>query len=43
MLGVETSYKLKDFFVTVAEQELAVERQRQHLAQQIDFEPYSAF
>lgn len=43
MLGVESQYKLKDFFQTVAEQELSVERQRQGLASIPDFEPYAAF
>lgn len=43
MLGVETQYKLKDFFQAVAEAELAVERQRQNLAVNPDFEPYAAF
>jgi hypothetical protein len=43
MLGVESQYKLKEFFQTVAEQELSVERQRQHLATLSDFEPFAAF
>lgn len=43
MLGVETQYKLKEFFQTVAEQELSVERQRQQLATVPDFEPFAAF
>ncbi len=43
MLGIETQYKLRDFFKAVAEEELIVERQRQHLAAVSDFEPYAAF
>ncbi len=43
MLGIDSQYKLKEFFQTVAEQELAVERQRQLLATLPDFEPYAAF
>jgi len=43
MLGIDTQYKLKEFFQTIAEQELAVERQRQLLATLPDFEPYAAF
>ena len=43
MLGIETQYKLKEFFQAVAESELQVERQRQLLATIPDFEPYAAF
>lgn len=43
MLGIDTQYKLKEFFQTIAEQELSVERQRQLLATLPDFEPYAAF
>ena len=43
MLGISTQYKLKDFFKTVADEELVVERQRQILASLPDFEPYAAF
>jgi hypothetical protein len=43
MLGIDTQYKLKEFFQTVAEAELQVERQRQLLATLADFEPYAAF
>jgi hypothetical protein len=43
MLGIDTQYKLKEFFQTVAEAELQVERQRQLLATLVDFEPYAAF
>ena len=43
MIGVETQYKLKDFFQTAAEQEILVERQRQNLARHPDFEPFATF
>ena len=43
MLGVETQLKLKEFFQAIADQELAVERQRQNLARVPDFEPFAAF
>ena len=43
MIGVETQLKLKDFFQTVAEQEILVERQRQSLARHPDFEPFATF
>lgn len=43
MLGIDTQYKLKEFFQTVADSELQVERQRQVLATVQDFEPYAAF
>ena len=43
MLGLETQHKLKEYFQTVAEQELQVERQRQLLATLSEFEPYAAF
>jgi hypothetical protein len=43
MIGVETQLKLKDFFQTVAEQEILVERQRQNLARHPDFEPFATF
>jgi hypothetical protein len=43
MLGIDTQLKLKEFFQTVAESELQVERQRQLLATIADFEPYAAF
>ena len=43
MLGVETQYKLKDFFQTVAESELQVERARQSLAALSLFEPFATF
>jgi len=43
MIGVETQYKLKEFFQTAAEQEIIVERQRQNLARHPDFEPFAAF
>lgn len=43
MLGIDTQHKLKEFFQTVAESELQVERQRQLLATLADFEPYAAF
>ncbi len=43
MIGVETQLKLKDFFQTLAEQEIQVERQRQSLARHPDFEPFATF
>lgn len=43
MLGIESQYKLKEFFQAVAESELSVERQRQLLASIPDFEPFAAF
>jgi hypothetical protein len=43
MIGVETQLKLKDFFQTVAAEEITVERQRQSLARHPDFEPYATF
>lgn len=43
MLGIESQYKLRDFFVGIAEEELIVERQRQLLAKMSEFEPYAAF
>lgn len=43
MLGLESQYKLKEFFQTMAELELQVERQRQLLATLTDFEPFAAF
>lgn len=43
MLGVESVLKLREFFKTVAETELQIERQRQLLATIADFEPYAAF
>lgn len=43
MLGLDTQYKLKDFFRTIAERELEIERQRQILGEIQDFEPYAAF
>ncbi len=43
MIGVETQYKLKDFFQSAAEQEILVERTRQSLARHPDFEPFSVF
>ena len=41
MIGVETQYKLKEFFQTAAEQEILVERATQSLARHPDFEPFS--
>jgi hypothetical protein len=43
MIGIETQYKLKEFFQTQAEQEILVERQRQSLARHPDFEPFATF
>jgi len=43
MLSVETQYRMRDFFKGVAEYELQVERQRQHLATIPDFEPFASF
>jgi hypothetical protein len=43
MLGLESQYRLKDFFRAVAEKELAIESERQALAEIKDFEPYAAF
>lgn len=43
MIGIDTQHKLREFFQTVAESELQVERQRQLLATIADFEPYAAF
>jgi hypothetical protein len=43
MLGIDTQYKVKEFFQAIAEAELQVERQRQVLATLADFEPYAAF
>jgi hypothetical protein len=43
MLGIETQHKLREFFQTVAENELIVERQRELLATLQDFEPFAAF
>jgi len=43
MLGLESQYRLKDFFRDMAERELEIERQRQILAEIRDFEPYAAF
>ena len=43
MLSDDTRIKLKDFLMTIANGELAVERRRQSLARLGDFEPYSSF
>lgn len=43
MLGLETQYRLRDFFQTMASLELRIENQRQRLATLEEFEPYSAF
>ena len=43
MLGIESQYRLKEFFQAVADSELQVERQRQLLATLSDFEPFAAF
>ena len=43
MLGIDTQHKLREFFQTVAENELTIERQRQLLATLQDFEPFAAF
>lgn len=43
MLGLDTQYHLRDFFRTIAERELEIERQRQILGEICDFEPYAAF
>lgn len=43
MLGIESQHKLAEFFRTVAENELIVERQRETLATLKDFEPFAAF
>lgn len=43
MIGVDTQLKLRDFFQTVAEQEIIVERARQSLARHPDFEPFATF
>ena len=38
-----TKSKLGELLLTVAQEELLIERQRQNLASLQDFEPYSAF
>ena len=43
MLGLESQYRLRDFFQAVAGKELDIERQRQVLGQIHDFEPYASF
>lgn len=43
MLGLESQYRLRDFFQKMASLELAIEKQRQRLASVPDFEPYAAF
>ena len=43
MLGLETQYCLRDFFRTMSERELEIERQRQILGEIQEFEPYGAF
>ena len=43
MFGHESKLKVKEVFVYVAEQEIAIERLRQILAAMRDFEPYTAF
>jgi hypothetical protein len=43
MLGLETQYKLREFFQAIAEEELQVERQRQLLARLPEFEPFATF
>lgn len=43
MLGLESQYRLKDFFRAVADKELQIESERQALANIPEFEPYAAF
>ena len=43
MLGIDSQYRLKEFFREIADQELDIERQRQILAEITEFEPYAAF
>jgi len=43
MFGVESQYKLREFFTAIAEEELQIEKQRQLLADITQFEPYAAF
>ena len=43
MVGYESQLKIKELFVLVAEQEIAIEKLRQILAAMRDFEPYTAF
>ena len=43
MLSEKTSEKLVNYFRTLADLELSVEKARQDLANLYDFEPYAAF
>jgi len=43
MLGLESQYRLRDFFRQIANTELTIETQRQELANLPEFEPYAAF
>ena len=42
-LSMESQAKLKDLIVATAKGEMAIEKQRQQLARQPSFEPYSMF
>jgi len=43
MLGLDTQHHLLNFFKTVSERELEIERQRQILGEVQEFQPYGAF
>jgi len=43
MFGPESKAKLKELFVYVAEEELHIEKLRQVLCENQEFEPYTAF
>jgi Ca2+-binding EF-hand superfamily protein len=43
MISYDTKLKLKDLFVCLADEELAIEKLRQVLASIKEFEPYAAF
>lgn len=43
MLGLESQYRLRDFFQKLGTLELGIEKQRQKLAREGEFEPYASF
>jgi len=43
MISYDTKLKIKEIFLCLAEEELAIEKLRQMLASIKDFEPYAAF